>query len=338
MDMTYRLAGVDIEAGEKAVELMKSSVKRTMRPEVLQGLGGFGGLFQLDIAKYQEPVLVSGTDGVGTKLRYAFLLDRHDTVGQDVVAMCVNDVLTQGAEPLFFLDYLALSKLIPEKVATIVNGVTAGCELAGCALIGGETAEMPSFYGEGEYDLAGFAVGVVEKGKIIDGSKIRAGDVLIGLPSTGLHSNGYSLVRKVFAPYELDTVFEELGEPLGNVLLRPTRIYVKTLLPCLQDDKVLGIAHITGGGITGNIPRLLPAGLGISIQRSAWERAPIFNLIQRLGGISEDEMYRTFNMGIGIVIVARPEDEEILVQRIQAQGERCWKIGRVVSGEGVSYK
>ncbi|MDR3289196.1 MAG: phosphoribosylformylglycinamidine cyclo-ligase [Peptococcaceae bacterium] len=338
MGDSYRSAGVDIEAGERAVELMKSSVARTARPEVLKGLGGFGGLFQLDVAKYSEPVLVSGTDGVGTKLRFAFMMDRHDTVGQDAVAMCVNDVLTQGAEPLFFLDYLALGKLIPEKVATIVNGVVAGCELAGCALIGGETAEMPSFYGEGEYDLAGFAVGIVERQNLIDGSKIREGDVLLGLPSTGLHSNGFSLVRKVFDPYELDTVFEELGEPLGNVLLRPTRIYVKTLLPCLQDNKVLGIAHITGGGLTGNVPRLLPEGLGVSIALSSWERLPIFSLIQRLGDIAEEEMYRTFNMGIGIVLIVRPEDEELIRQRIFNQGEKCWTIGSVIAGGGVNYK
>lgn len=338
MGYSYSSAGVDIKAGDRAVELMKSSVQRTMRPEVLGGLGGFGGLFRLDLNKYTDPILVSGTDGVGTKLRLAFMLDRHDSIGQDAVAMCVNDVLVQGAEPLFFLDYLAIGKLIPEKVAAIVRGVAAGCELAGCALIGGETAEMPGFYPEDEYDLAGFAVGVVNRGDLIDGSEIREGDILLGLSSSGLHSNGFSLVRKVFAPYELDAVLPELGEPLGNILLKPTRIYVKTILPCLTDKKVLGMAHITGGGITGNIPRILPQGLGAIIDTSAWERPEIFNLIEKIGEVERAEMYRTFNMGIGFVLVVHPEDEAEMRRRLAGQGEKCYKIGEIVPGEGVKYK
>lgn len=338
MGDSYRQAGVDIDAGNKAVELMKPAVKRTTRPEVLGGLGGFGGLFALDLKKFSEPVLVSGTDGVGTKLRLAFQTDRHDTIGQDAVAMCVNDILVQGAEPLFFLDYLAVGKLKPERVAEIVGGVAKGCELAGCALIGGETAEMPGFYPEGEYDIAGFSVGAVNRSEIIDGSQIQAGDILIGLPSTGFHSNGYSLVRKVFAPYSMDHIFPELGEPLGEALLRPTKIYVKTILPLLPERKILGMAHITGGGITENIPRVLPAGLGIRINKKAWEVPAVFSLLQHLGEVAETEMYRTFNMGIGFVLIVHPQDAESLQAQLKAAGEENFVIGEVLSGEGVRYE
>ncbi len=337
MGYTYRDAGVDIEAGNEAVERMKPLVKRTLRPEVIGGLGGFGGLFQLDLKKYPEPVLVSGTDGVGTKLRLAFQLNRHDTIGIDAVAMCVNDVLVQGAEPLFFLDYLAVGKADPERIASIVKGVAAGCEQAGCALIGGETAEMPGFYPEDEYDIAGFTVGAVNRDRIIDGSKISSGDVLLGLPSSGFHSNGFSLVRKVFSPYAMDTIFPELGEPLGEVLLRPTKIYVKIVLPLLDDGKILGMAHITGGGLTENIPRILPEGLGVRLKRGAWPIPPVFSLLQRLGEVEESEMYRTFNMGIGFVLIVSEKDADLVSQRLRAQGEDCFVIGQVVPGKGVNY-
>ncbi len=337
MGYTYRDAGVDIEAGNEAVERMKPLVKRTLRPEVIGGLGGFGGLFQLNLKKYSEPVLVSGTDGVGTKLRLAFQLNRHDTIGIDAVAMCVNDVLVQGAEPLFFLDYLAVGKADPERIASIVKGVAAGCEQAGCALIGGETAEMPGFYPEDEYDIAGFTVGAVNRDRIIDGSKISSGDVLLGLPSSGFHSNGFSLVRKVFSPYAMDTIFPELGEPLGEVLLRPTKIYVKIVLPLLDDGKILGMAHITGGGLTENIPRILPEGLGVRLKRGAWPIPPVFSLLQRLGEVEESEMYRTFNMGIGFVLIVSEKDADLVSQRLRAQGEDCFVIGQVVPGKGVNY-
>ena len=337
MGYTYRDAGVDIEAGNEAVERMKPLVKRTLRPEVIGGLGGFGGLFQLDLKKYPEPVLVSGTDGVGTKLRLAFQLNRHDTIGIDAVAMCVNDVLVQGAEPLFFLDYLAVGKADPERIASIVKGVAAGCEQAGCALIGGETAEMPGFYPEDEYDIAGFTVGAVNRDRIIDGSKISSGDVLLGLPSSGFHSNGFSLVRKVFSSYPMDTIFPELGEPLGEVLLRPTKIYVKIVLPLLDDGKILGMAHITGGGLTENIPRILPEGLGVRLKRGAWPIPPVFSLLQRLGEVEESEMYRTFNMGIGFVLIVSEKDADLVSQRLRAQGEDCFVIGQVVPGKGVNY-
>lgn len=337
MGYSYRDAGVDIEAGDEVVERIKPAVARTFRPEVIGGLGGFGGLFKLDISKYSEPVLVSGTDGVGTKLRLAFQMNRHDSIGQDAVAMCVNDILVQGAEPLFFLDYLAVGKVDPTRLASVVSGVARACELAGCALIGGETAEMPGFYAEDEYDIAGFSVGVVNRDQLIDGAKIRVGDVLIGLSSSGLHSNGYSLARKIFEPYPLDKVFAELGEPLGEALLRPTRIYVPSILPLLADGKILGMAHITGGGLTGNIPRILPAGLGVRLDTSAWERPPIFTLLQRLGDVEWPEMYKTFNMGVGFVLIVRPEDETAVRQKLTDLGEECFVMGNVVHGEGVAY-
>ncbi|AHF06398.1 phosphoribosylformylglycinamidine cyclo-ligase [Desulfitobacterium metallireducens] len=337
MGYTYRDSGVDIEAGSTAVELMKPAVKRTMRPEVLGGLGGFGGLFALDLKKFSNPVLVSGTDGVGTKLRLAFQMDKHDTIGQDAVAMCVNDILVQGAEPLFFLDYLAVGKLDPERVANIVTGVAKGCELAGCALVGGETAEMPGFYPEEEYDVAGFSVGAVNREDLIDGSKIQEEDVLIGLPSSGFHSNGYSLVRKIFAPYAMDTVFPELGEPLGEALLRPTRIYVKTVLQLLSKHQILGMAHITGGGLTENIPRVLPEGLGLRISISSWEVPALFTLIQRLGEIEAAEMRRTFNMGIGFVLIVHPDEVKAVQDELQSLGEMSYVIGEVTRGKGVEY-
>jgi len=334
---SYRDAGVDIQAGNEVVERIKPAVARTLRPEVIGGLGGFGGLFKLDLDKYPDPVLVSGTDGVGTKLRLAFQMNKHDSIGQDAVAMCVNDILVQGAEPLFFLDYLAVGKVEPGRVAEVVGGIARGCEMAGCALIGGETAEMPGFYAEDEYDIAGFSVGAVNRAQLIDGSKIQAGDVLIGLPSTGLHSNGYSLARKVFETYSFDTVFPELGEPLGEALLRPTRIYVKSILPLLPGGEILGMAHITGGGLTDNVPRVLPSGLGVRIDTSTWERPPIFTLLQRLGDVAWQEMYRTFNMGVGFVIIVRPEDEGSVRHKLSELGEQSFVMGNVVLGEGVSY-
>jgi len=334
---TYRDAGVDIQAGNEVVERIKPAVARTLRPEVLGGLGGFGGLFKLDLEKYPDPVLVSGTDGVGTKLRLAFQMNKHDTIGQDAVAMCVNDILVQGAEPLFFLDYLAVGKVDPNRVAEVVGGVAKGCEMAGCALIGGETAEMPGFYAEEEYDIAGFSVGAVNRNQLIDGSKIQAGDVLIGLASTGLHSNGYSLARKVFETVSLDKVFPELGETLGQALLRPTRIYVKSILPLIPGGDILGMAHITGGGLTGNIPRVLPKGLGVQVDTSTWERPPIFSLLQRLGDVALPEMYQTFNMGVGFVIIVHPENEGKVCQKLAALGETCFVMGSVVLGEGVIY-
>lgn len=337
MGYSYRDAGVDIQAGNEAVERIKPAVARTLRPEVLGGLGGFGGLFQLDLGKYPEPVLVSGTDGVGTKLRLAFQMNKHDSIGQDAVAMCVNDILVQGAEPLFFLDYLAVGKMKPERVAEIVGGVAQGCELAGCALIGGETAEMPGFYGEDEYDLAGFSVGVVNRRQLIDGTKIRAGDVLVGLTSSGLHSNGFSLARKILAGHDFAEVRPEFGEALGEVLLRPTRIYVKSILPLLPEGRILGMAHITGGGLTENIPRVLPAGLGVRIDLSSWQRPPIFTLLQSLGNVAWPEMYRTFNMGVGFVLIVRPEDAAGICQRLTDLGETCFVMGGVEPGEGVAY-
>ena len=337
MGYSYRDAGVDIDAGNRSVELIKPAVARTARPGVIGGLGGFGGLFALDVQKYSDPVLVSGTDGVGTKLKLAFQADRHDTIGQDAVAMCVNDVLVQGAEPLFFLDYLAVGKLKPERVAAIVQGVAAGCELAGCALIGGETAEMPGFYPENEYDIAGFAVGAANRADLIDGSGIKDGNVLIGLKSSGVHSNGFSLVRKIIEPYEPDTVFPELGESLVNVLLRPTRIYVKTILPLLPVKKIHGMVHITGGGFTDNIPRVLPAGLGVEIKLGSWIVPPVFNLLQRLGQVADSEMYRTFNMGIGFILIVQSHDEAWILDQLKAAGEEATKIGQVIKGQGVKF-
>jgi len=339
--LTYADAGVDIEAGNEAMRLMRSAVRSTFRPEVLADIGGFGGFFALDTAKYREPVLVSGTDGVGTKLRVAMLTGRHNTIGIDAVAMCVNDILAQGAEPLFFLDYLAVGRLVPEKVADIVAGVAEGCRQAGCSLIGGETAEMPGFYGPEEYDVAGFAVGVVERGKIIDGRSIDPGDKLIGLPSSGLHSNGYSLARKVLldiAGYSMDTRLEELGRTVGEEMLEPTRIYVRAVSPLLERYEIKGLAHITGGGLTENIPRILPAGTAVQIKLDTWPVPPVFALIGETGGVEKAEMLRTFNMGIGMVAVVSEREAGAVMNDLEDRGEKSYLIGEVVSGKGeVSY-
>jgi len=333
---SYKDAGVDVQAGYKAVELMKSHVGKTMRPEVLSGIGGFGGLFSLEGINMQAPVLVSGTDGVGTKLKIAFLLDRHDTVGIDCVAMCANDVVCSGAQPLFFLDYIALGKLVPEKVEQIVKGVANGCLQAGCALIGGETAEMPGFYPEDEYDLAGFVVGIVDREKIIDGRRVKSGDAIIGLASSGIHSNGYSLVRKVFN-VSSDTLFrfnEAIGSSVGEVLLEPTRIYVKSILSLLKRFDVHGIAHITGGGFIENIPRMIPDGLMAVIRKGSWPVLPIFSLLRELGEVSEQEMYNTFNMGIGMVLAVEASMADAVVAALAASGEKAYIIGEISEGGG----
>ena len=307
---------MDIDAGNLAVEKMKGFVKQTYRPEVLTDLGSFAGLFALDIKKYQEPVLISGTDGVGTKLRVAQLLDKHDTIGIDAVAMCVNDILVQGAEPLFFLDYIAVGKLNPDQVADIVKGVAEGCKQSHCSLIGGETAEMPGFYGEEEYDIAGFAVGVANKSDIITGEKVAEGDVLIGLPSTGLHSNGYSLARKVLLEGALkaEDYVEELGTTLGEAMLTPTRLYVKDILPLLSQVEIHGMCHITGGGLLENLPRVYHQRLSAVLEKN-WPVPPIFTLMQKMADIPEEEMYRVFNMGIGFVIIVAAEDADKVLQQ-----------------------
>jgi len=330
----YKQAGVDIAAGNEAVERMKKHVRRTLRPEVIGGLGGFGGLFGLDKGKYEDPVLVSGTDGVGTKLMLAFAMDKHDTIGIDAVAMCVNDIAVQGAEPLFFLDYLACGKVVPEKIEAIVAGVAEGCVQAGCALIGGETAEMPDMYGEDEYDIAGFAVGVADRKNLIDGSAIRAGDAVIGLASSGVHSNGFSLVRKVLLKdkgYKLTDQVEELGGRLGDVLLEPTRIYVRTVLELLKRVKVRGLVHITGGGFIENIPRVLPAGLGVRIDYGTWPVLPVFKLLQREGAIEYRDMFRTFNMGIGMIVIVPAEEAGEAIKTAAALGEQAYLIGEVAA-------
>ncbi len=334
-ELTYRDAGVDIDAGNYSVKLIKDSVRATYRPEVLGDLGGFGGLFALQGDTYKEPVLVSGTDGVGTKLRIAFMLDKHDTVGQDAVAMCVNDILVQGAEPLFFLDYLAVGKLIPEQVASVVKGVAAACKESGCALIGGETAEMAGFYADGEYDIAGFAVGVVERAKIITSERVKEGDVLLGLPSSGVHSNGFSLVRKICFERRGFTGgenFPELGKTLGEELLTPTRLYPRVCLPLIQAFDIHGMVHITGGGFYENIPRALPEHLAAEVDAAAWPMPPIFRLLQEWGNVAWPEMYRTFNMGIGMVIIAAPDEAEKMRAYLREKGEMFYDIGRVVKG------
>lgn len=333
--LTYRDAGVDIDAGNYSVKLIRDSVKATYRPEVLGDLGGFGGLFALNSGKYKEPVLVSGTDGVGTKLRLAFLLDKHDTIGQDAVAMCVNDILVQGAEPLFFLDYLAVGKLNPEQVAAVVKGVAGACRESGCALIGGETAEMSGFYPEGEYDIAGFAVGVVEKSRLITSERVKEGDVLLGLPSSGVHSNGYSLVRKIVFDrkgFKGGEHIEELGKTIGEELLTPTRLYPKVCLPLIEKFDIHGMVHITGGGFYDNIPRALPEGMAAEIRADAWEMPAIFKLLQEWGNVEWKEMYRTFNMGIGMVIIADADEAKKIREHLAAQKEPCHEIGRVIRG------
>ena len=333
--MTYRDAGVDIDAGNESVSLIKDSVRATYRPEVLGDLGGFGGLFALRAQDYREPVLVSGTDGVGTKLRLAFLLNRHDTIGQDAVAMCVNDILAQGAEPLFFLDYLAVGKLEPPQVADVVSGVARACKESGCALIGGETAEMAGFYPVGEYDIAGFAVGVVERERLITSARVKAGDVLLGLPSSGVHSNGYSLVRKIVFEHKGfcgDEYMEELGRSIGEELLTPTRLYPQVCLPLIRDFDLHGMVHITGGGFYENIPRALPDGMGAEVDAAAWEMPAVFRLLQEWGNVDWAEMYRTFNMGIGMVIIASEEEAARIEAHLGAQHEAVFRIGRVIEG------
>ncbi len=339
MSQAYKNAGVDVEAGYKAVELMKSHVKRTNIPGVLSGIGGFGGLFEIGTG-YKNPVLVSGTDGVGTKLKLAFLMDKHDTVGQDCVAMCVNDIACGGAKPLFFLDYIAVGKNVPERVADIVKGVADGCVKAGCALIGGETAEMPGFYDPDEYDLAGFSVGIVEKEDIIDGSKLEAGNVIVGIQSSGVHSNGYSLVRKVFdindsedCVKRLHTYSDELGMMIGEALLTPTKIYVKPLLSAMEAVDVKAVSHITGGGFIENIPRMLKEGTRAKIDKNSFEVLPIFNMIQKLGDVSERDMFNTYNMGIGMMLAVPADQADKAVEVLTAAGEKASVIGEIVDGE-----
>ena len=335
--MDYKTAGVDIEAGYQSVELMKKYVKETVRPEVLGGLGGFSGAFSLAKMKDMEkPTLVSGTDGVGTKLKLAFLLDKHDTVGIDCVAMCVNDIACAGGEPLFFLDYIACGKNFPEKIATIVKGVADGCIQSGAALIGGETAEMPGFYPEDEYDLAGFAVGIVDEKELITGENIKAGDALIGIASSGVHSNGFSLVRKVFdmTKESLDTYYEELGTTLGEALIAPTKIYVKALRSIKEAGvTVKGCSHITGGGFYENIPRMLPDGMNAKIQKDSYPVLPIFKLLQKTGNLEEKMMYNTYNMGIGMVLAVEKADADKVMEAVRKAGETPYLIGEVTAGE-----
>ena len=326
--LSYRDAGVDIDAGDALVEAIKPYAKRTMRPEVLTGIGGFGALFEIS-KKYREPVLVAGTDGVGTKLKLAFHLNRHDTVGIDLVAMSVNDVLVQGAEPLFFLDYFACGKLDVAIATDVIKGVARGCELAGCALIGGETAEMPGMYPAGEYDLAGFAVGVVEKNAIINGTAIAAGDAVLGLASSGAHSNGYSLIRAIIERANPDLQADFHGRPLAAALLEPTRIYVKPLLALMQKLRVKGMAHITGGGLVENIPRVLPGGVTAVLQQSAWPMPPLFDWLQQHGGVADAEMHRVFNCGIGMTLIVGDEDAAAAMRMLTEAGERVYRIGRI---------
>ena len=333
---TYKDAGVDIDAGNTFVKMIKPLVKATSRPEVLADIGGFGGLFSLNTGKYKNPVLVSGTDGVGTKLKLAFMADRHDTVGIDLVAMCVNDIIVQGAEPLFFLDYLATGKLDPEKGAAIVKGIAEGCMQAGCALIGGETAEMPGFYADGEYDMAGFTVGVVERENLIDGSSITVGNRLIGLASSGLHSNGYSLARKVIFDrmgLGLNDQLPGLGRSVADELLTPTRIYVKSILNLLRDFQINGIAHITGGGLLENVPRVLPNGCKAVIGKESWQVPPLFRLLQEEGNIDDDELLRTFNCGIGMVLAVPEKDADEVLIRLSGLNEQAVVIGEVAKCE-----
>ncbi|HBK85850.1 MAG TPA: phosphoribosylformylglycinamidine cyclo-ligase [Firmicutes bacterium] len=340
--ITYKAAGVDVEAGNQAVRLMKQAVRSTYRPEVLGDVGGFGGLITLPHKGYSQPVLVAGTDGVGTKLMLAIMADKHDTIGIDCVAMCVNDVLVQGAEPLFFLDYIACGRLVPEKIATLVGGVAEGCRQAGCALIGGETAEMPGMYGADDYDLAGFAVGVADREALIDGSTIQPGDALIALASSGLHSNGYSLVRKLIlevGKHQLSDVVPEVSnKPLGEVLLTPTRIYVRSVLQLMQQFIIKGMAHITGGGLTENVPRMLPDGCGAALNLASWTVPPVFRYLEKLGNLTPEESHRTFNMGIGLVLVVPQAEAAACLEAANALGEQAWLVGEVVSGAGVNYR
>lgn len=332
---SYKKAGVDVTAGYRAVDLMKKHIARTMTDNVLTGIGGFGGLYELDVTGMEHPVLVSGTDGVGTKLKIAFLMDRHNTIGIDCVAMCVNDIICCGAKPQFFLDYIALGKNVPEKVAEIVSGVAEGCVQAGCALVGGETAEMPGFYPVDEYDVAGFAVGLVDKKKVLDLNTQKEGDVLIALPSSGIHSNGYSLIRKVFTvnSQNLARHFSELGTTLGEALLMPTKIYVKPILSLLEQVTVKSIAHITGGGFYENIPRMLKDGVHAVIEKDSYPIPPIFTLMAKKGDIAEQMMYNTYNMGIGMIVAVDPADVDKTMEAMRAAGDTPYVVGKITEGE-----
>ena len=341
MSTEYEKAGVSLEAGYESVRRIRKHIDKTRRPGMMGGIGSFGGLFDLSMLNMKEPVLVSGTDGVGTKLKLAMMMNKHDTIGQDAVAMCVNDIIAQGAQPLFFLDYIAVGKNSPEKIEQIVKGVADGCVLANCALVGGETAEMPDMYGEEDYDIAGFAVGAVEKSDIITGEHTRPGDVVIGLASSGVHSNGFSLVRKIVLKdhqLDLNTKFDELQDSLGNTLLTPTRIYVRPVLEVLKQIRVHGIAHITGGGFDENMPRCLNAGLGIHIRQGSWTIPPVFDVLQRLSGMDRRQMFNVFNMGIGMILVVDRADEKQTLDVLRQQGETAWTIGEVVEGEGIELR
>ena len=341
MAKSYENAGVNLEAGYEVVRRIKSHVKSTSRPGVMGNIGAFGGMFDLASLGYKEPILVSGTDGVGTKLKLAFEMDKHDTIGIDAVAMCVNDVLAQGAEPLFFLDYVAVGHNEPAKIEAIVASVAEGCRQAGCALIGGETAEMPGMYGGGEYDIAGFTCGVVERAKLIDGTKVKVGDVLVGIQSSGVHSNGFSLVRKIVSDngFDLHQPHEDLGDkPLGEVLLTPTRIYVKQVLEVIRQCDVHGISHITGGGFDENIPRILTEGQAVEVEEGSWEILPVFRFLEKWGKVAHREMFNIFNMGIGMVIALDAKEADKAIEILTAAGEKASIIGRIVEGEGVTIK
>ena len=340
----YKDAGVDIEKADTFVKTIKPMVESTFRPEVLTKIGGFAGCFSLNLERYKKPILVSSTDGVGTKLKIAFLMDRHDTVGIDLVAMCVNDIVVSGARPLFFLDYFAASQLDSERATKVVSGIVKGCTEAECSLIGGETAEMPGLYKEGEYDLAGFVVGIVEDAQLIDGSSVTVGDKLVGIASSGLHSNGYSLVRKILLDQhkmDLDKRVEEIGEVLGEELLKPTKIYVKTILNLIRDFRIGAIAHITGGGITGNLPRVIPKGSKAIVRKGTWDIPPIFSYLKERGNVPEEEMLRTFNNGIGMILVVRPKEVEDILSRLNNQNEKASVIGEIgkseKEGETIEY-
>lgn len=334
MAIDYKASGVDVEAGYKAVELMKEHVKTTFREEVVTDIGGFGGLFSLAKHKMEEPILVSGTDGVGTKLKMAFSLDKHNTIGIDCVAMCVNDIICSGAEPLFFLDYIACGKNIPEKIADIVSGIAEGCRQSGTALIGGETAEMPGFYNKDEYDMAGFAVGIVDKSKVIDGSTVEEGDIILGLPSSGIHSNGYSLVRKLFEPTKdnLSKYIDELNCTLGEELLKPTKLYVQAINALKDKVNIKAISHITGGGFIENIPRVLKDNYSVKINKGTWPVHKIFHIMQEIGNMEDRSMYNTFNMGIGMIVVLNKEESEKAIEILQCIGEKSYIIGTVEKG------
>ncbi len=341
MAISYKDSGVDVERGYKAVELMKKHVKTTFDENVLGDIGSFGGFYSIAGEKMEEPVLVAGTDGVGTKLKYAFLANKHDTIGIDAVAMCVNDIVCQGARPLFFLDYFATGRLSPEVVATVVSGVAEGCRQSGCALIGGETAEMPGFYADGEYDIAGFAVGIVDKKKIINGKNITEGDVLIGIASSGVHSNGYSLVRKLFGDEdlkELDLFDARLNDTVLNALLTPTKIYVKTILNLIEKVSVKGIAHITGGGFIENVPRIFPEGIGCNIYKDSYPLPEIFKIMREKSGLADAQIYNTFNMGIGMVVCVAKKDADKTLEVLRSLGETAYRIGETKKGKGVSIK